>query len=404
MATHDPDMSCGDGHPLDAHGFPLVDHYYQFPPAMTTREYPAFDRPTNLQGQSWAGEHAFADAPGYDSVLLSPAAQTSPLAFCGDYASLSNSFTNALADGRPLEYFDLTAVPAATAPREWGAGLLSPEDSLASAMIDSPLASWHEEHVVAQAPRGRKEKQDDGPTDVASQDPRRRNKTAARPPPAEPSGNKTKKQKTKKGDDAKPKARTKGKPKPTSAATASIPTPSSSPSASSSGVRTAGGSDRGRRRDAAAGRAPGPGQSGDGSVVDSDADGDDDGGGWVSEGASPRLTQRERNRKAATKCRAKTKATTSQLAADEQAMADLRSALDAEVAALRQEALGLRLMVLEHHGCACAQMQAYIRNSARVIGRSGGRAVLFGPDGRGCPASPDAWEAAETDAGGALPT
>ena len=268
----------------------------------------------------------------------------------------------------------------------------------------APLASWHEEHVVAQAPRGRKEKQDDGPTDVASQDPRRRNKTAARPPPAEPSGNKTKKQKTKKGDDAKPKARTKGKPKPTSAATASIPTPSSSPSASSSGVRTAGGSDRGRRRDAAAGRAPGPGQSGDGSVVDSDADGDDDGGGWVSEGASPRLTQRERNRKAATKCRAKTKATTSQLAADEQAMADLRSALDAEVAALRQEALGLRLMVLEHHGCACAQMQAYIRNSARVIGRSGGRAVLFGPDGRGCPASPDAWEAAETDAGGALPT
>jgi len=87
---------------------------------------------------------------------------------------------------------------------------------------------------------------------------------------------------------------------------------------------------------------------------------------------------------------AKTKAATDQLAVDEQAMADIQEALSAEVTPLREEALNLRMLVLQHHGCACGQMQAYIRNSAAAIGQSGGRTVLFGPDGCGCPADPAA--------------
>ena len=110
---------------------------------------------------------------------------------------------------------------------------------------------------------------------------------------------------------------------------------------------------------------------------------------WPLEGSLSRLlTQRERNRKAANKSRAKTKASTGQLATDEREMADVRKSLSAEVTALRQEALRLRMLVLQHHGCACAELQAYIRNSAGVIGQSGGRASLFGPDGCGCPADP----------------
>ena len=168
--------------------------------------------------------------------------------------------------------------------------------------------------------------------------------------------NKTNKQKNNIGDDAKSKARTRGTPKPSAAAAASIPTPSSSSPAPSHAM-TEGGPGRSRRR--------GHGQTEDGFIDDSD----DEDGRQPAE-ASRRLTQRQRDRKAATKCRAKTKAAMDQLAVDEQAMADIREALSAEVTALREQALNLRMLVLQRHSCTCGQMQAYIRNSAGAVGKA----------------------------------
>ena len=92
---------------------------------------------------------------------------------------------------------------------------------------------------------------------------------------------------------------------------------------------------------------------------------------------------------AATKCRAKTKAATGQLELDQQTMADERDMLIVEADALRREALQLRMLVLQHHGCGCTDMQSYIRNSAHVVGESGGRAIIFGPNGCGHAAEVD---------------
>lgn len=94
--------------------------------------------------------------------------------------------------------------------------------------------------------------------------------------------------------------------------------------------------------------------------------------------------QRERNRVAATKCRAKTKEAISRLEEHEKAVSDRREYLSAEKAALMNEVLALRLELLRHSKCpADANIQNYLRNAAIMIGQTGGTHPIWGPDGSG---------------------
>ncbi|OAA65332.1 bZIP transcription factor, bZIP-1 [Niveomyces insectorum RCEF 264] len=96
------------------------------------------------------------------------------------------------------------------------------------------------------------------------------------------------------------------------------------------------------------------------------------------------VVQRERNRVAATKCRAKTKAAISKLEEDERLVSDRRDTLSAEKSALMGEVLRLRMELLKHSHCQDdANIQNYLRNAARMIGESGGRNPIWGPDGSG---------------------
>lgn len=114
---------------------------------------------------------------------------------------------------------------------------------------------------------------------------------------------------------------------------------------------------------------------------DDEAENHSDGGGGS---AQPKFkTPRERNRMAATRCRAKTKAVNMQLEEADQTISDRHSSLAAEVAALREQVVGLRTQLLEHGDCDCTPIQQYIQNAAELIGDTGGRHPIWGPDGRG---------------------
>jgi len=417
-----------DKHPLDTLGFPAMDYFYHSAPsAMATDEFSAFDSSAQPPEEHWG--HGPADPNAFGSMQLSPANETSPV-FFGDYTDLSDPFTNSLGDGQPLPYFDAAAAAATVpAPTQWGGGLLSPQYSIASAVTDASLASCYEQPLAArpthlqlptfppihqqpaspQQRQGGMQVQGGRPAKTTAPSTTRKSKSTGRTGAAEASASKTRQQKHDKGDDAKSKTKSKGKSKPPPSKAASLPTPRPSLSSASGATAEGGGTGRSRGRKTT---GPSTRSTRGGALHDDedaltlaadeyDDDDEDDYDSGASEdegdgGSRQPLTQRERNRKAATKCRAKTKATADRLASDEQAIADVREALSAEVTTLRQEALSLRLLVLQHHGCACAQLQAYIRNSAKVIGRSGGRAVLFGPDGHGCPADPGLLSAGPT--------
>ncbi len=103
-----------------------------------------------------------------------------------------------------------------------------------------------------------------------------------------------------------------------------------------------------------------------------------------SDSKRPPAVQRERNRVAATKCRAKSKATISKLEQDERLVSDRRDSLSAERSKLMNEVLRLRMELLSHGHCYSDQnIQNYLRNAARMIGESGGGNPFWGPDGSG---------------------
>ncbi|CAK7270975.1 hypothetical protein SEPCBS119000_004360 [Sporothrix epigloea] len=102
------------------------------------------------------------------------------------------------------------------------------------------------------------------------------------------------------------------------------------------------------------------------------------------EASLPATFQRERNRAAATKCRAKSKAAITKLEEDERAVTEEHSALSAQKVELVDEVLSLRMELIRHGHCVGNDnIQNYLNNAARVIGDSGGRNMFWGPDGNG---------------------
>lgn len=98
----------------------------------------------------------------------------------------------------------------------------------------------------------------------------------------------------------------------------------------------------------------------------------------------PPAVQRERNRMAATKCRAKSKAAISQLEEDERAVTEERNNLFAQKEVLVDEVLNLRMELIRHGHCVGDNnIQNYLQNAARTIGNSGGKNMIWGPDGNG---------------------
>lgn len=104
--------------------------------------------------------------------------------------------------------------------------------------------------------------------------------------------------------------------------------------------------------------------------------------------AQPPAVQRERNRMAATKCRAKSKAAITKLEEEERMMSDQRRSLVAQKSALVDEMLNLREQLLLHGSCESesgAYIKKYITNAAHTIADSGGKRQIWGSDGRGRP-------------------
>ncbi|ERS98847.1 uncharacterized protein SPSK_04336 [Sporothrix schenckii 1099-18] len=105
-----------------------------------------------------------------------------------------------------------------------------------------------------------------------------------------------------------------------------------------------------------------------------------------AEANQPPIIQRERNRMAATKCRAKSKAAISKLEEDERAVTEERNNLFAQKEVLVDEVLNLRMELIRHGHCVGDNnIQNYLQNAARMIGNSGGRHMIWGPDGSGSP-------------------
>jgi hypothetical protein len=81
-------------------------------------------------------------------------------------------------------------------------------------------------------------------------------------------------------------------------------------------------------------------------------------------------TQRQRNRLAATKCRAKSRAAVAELEATERGMRFQHMELSDTATKLKNEVLALKNEVLRHGNCDCDHIKEYLTNAARVIGGS----------------------------------
>jgi len=80
-------------------------------------------------------------------------------------------------------------------------------------------------------------------------------------------------------------------------------------------------------------------------------------------------SQRARNRVAATKCRAKTKAAINHLEANSKLVSEQREVLSRRVAMLRDEVLALKTELLKHSRFDCILIQQYLSNAAAQIGQ-----------------------------------
>ncbi|PSR85704.1 hypothetical protein BD289DRAFT_482601 [Coniella lustricola] len=78
-------------------------------------------------------------------------------------------------------------------------------------------------------------------------------------------------------------------------------------------------------------------------------------------------TQRQRNRLAATKCRAKSRAAVAELEATERGMRYHNTKLSATAMELKDEVLALKNEVLRHGNCDCVHIKEYLANAARAI-------------------------------------
>ncbi|TPX11579.1 uncharacterized protein E0L32_007790 [Thyridium curvatum] len=90
-------------------------------------------------------------------------------------------------------------------------------------------------------------------------------------------------------------------------------------------------------------------------------------GSYATPRSPPKPTQREQNRAAATKCRAKAKAATSKLAEDERYISEERMRLTDEADQLKDEVLFLKSELLRHSHCDCVLIQEYLKRMAKII-------------------------------------
>lgn len=86
-----------------------------------------------------------------------------------------------------------------------------------------------------------------------------------------------------------------------------------------------------------------------------------------STSGSATMSQRQRNRAAATKCRKKSKVAIAQLEATDRALSEQHSELSATVTGLRDEVLALKNEILLHGNCDCEIIQSYLTNAARNL-------------------------------------
>jgi len=95
----------------------------------------------------------------------------------------------------------------------------------------------------------------------------------------------------------------------------------------------------------------------------------------------------KRNRIAATKCRAKTKAAMAELEATEKAMCTKHYQLSTAVMGLREEVLMLKSELLKHGNCDCKVIQQYLTNAAKSVGT--GMNAQRGVDVSSAPSQPE---------------
>jgi len=340
-----------------------------------------------------AGDHDYQDIPAtavphthpqswgdgyYANTEFSAALDAPALGFAYDDNSYNAPFANGSAGFSP-SYASSTA-DSSTTTQQWGSMAMSPvtmqsPDGFAARYNPSAIGLDSPDPTNEPSRPKRKPAADDSRKHAPPPGKNKNGRKPGKPVVAEP---KPKKEDRKGGKD--PQANSKSKGKKTSA---SIPTPSSinSPDAAME-VPSNRSYHPAQRRGKEKGRTSLPPSDASHGFGDDRYDEEDD---YYDEDDSETglPTQRERNRMAATKCRAKTKAAINQLEEDEREASDRRHTLSSEAAALRSDVLFLRNMVLEHHSCACLDKQNYIRNASKLLGRSGGRNPIWGKDGSG---------------------
>lgn len=137
-----------------------------------------------------------------------------------------------------------------------------------------------------------------------------------------------------------------------------------------------------------AGKAEGEAEEGSAIKEEEEDDDDDDGKAHL----------RARNRKAAAKFRVRKKQSIKQLREKEETFREIHRALSEEASQLRDEALHLKNMVLEHSSCGCPRIDDYIQKAAASLAqeKSGpSHSIAHEP---GCSAAGDVWTGVDDDA------
>jgi len=333
--------------------------------------------PTTTVAQPWGNGYSFSNFSG---MLTSP-----PFGSSYDDFSHIQSFGDVPSSSVHSPVSSATGSIATT--QQWGSIAMSPmtahsPDAFAYVGVEQDFELGYNPSHVYPVQDGQS-----GGTSRSKRKPEASDVQKHAPPPSKKTKNKGKaadaiEPKPKKKDHKREKELKSGskstgkKPSPSSNAVSSLPTPPSpnSPNHSkklhSSHRRDKGGEDH----------TPPPSNASD--ELHDFGDRDEDYDDFDSDGLE-NPTQRERNRMAATKCRAKTKAAVTQLEIVERDASDRREVLNSEAAALRSEVLFLRNMVLEHHSCRCVDKQNYIRNASELLGRHGEHNPIWGKDGTG---------------------
>lgn len=107
---------------------------------------------------------------------------------------------------------------------------------------------------------------------------------------------------------------------------------------------------------------------------------------------------RARNRKAAAKFRVRKKQSIKQLQEKEETVREIHRALSEEASQLREEALHLKNMVLEHSSCGCPRIDDYIQQAAASLAQEKSGPAYSIAHEPGCSAAGVIWPDVDDDA------